>query len=55
MCSRDVGLINLWIGRGGKSVVDNNAIFILRDGLVLGVEGEREVSGVLDWRGEEST
>ena len=49
-----MGLIKIWIGRGERSVVDSNAIFIkLKDGLVLGVEGERELRGVLGWRGVE--
>ena len=48
-----MGLIKFWIGRGERSVVDSKAKFKLRDGLVLGVEGDREVNGVLDWRGEE--
>ena len=48
-----MGLIKLWIGRGERSVVDSNAIFIFRNGLVLGVEGERDLRAVLDWRGVE--
>ena len=46
--SRHVGLIKFCTGRGGEiSLLDNKA-YKLRDGLVLGVEGEREVNGA--WR-----
>ena len=56
VCSRDVALVRFWLGRGREiSQVDNNAIFKTRDGLVLGLEGGREVGGVIDWRGEEWT
>ena len=51
-----MGLLEFWSGRVGEiSLFDKNTIFKLQNGLVLRVECERDVSGVLGWRVEHWT
>ena len=56
VCSREVCEIKFYIGRKGqKSLVDNKASLKFREGLVMGVDGEREENGSLDLRGQDWT